>query len=81
MRTAARTRSRLLLTAESGSRAMVKDGKPGVMSTSRNKVAGSILDRVAERTHASTGPAWKHLPNPSTPRNRYARLQGHRGGA
>ena len=70
---AARTRSRLSRTVESGRPTVVNDGKPAVTSTSTKTVAASTPESVAERTRASTGPVWEcrcravNVPEPIRP--------------
>ena len=71
LRMAARTRSRLSRTVESGSPTVVKEGRPAVTSTSTKMVAASIPERVAERTRASTRLVWEPHRGPSTCRKRY----------
>ena len=64
-RIAARTRSRLSRTVESGRPTVVKDGRPGATSTSTKTSAASMPKTVAERTRASMAPVSGHARGPS----------------
>ncbi len=66
LRMAARIRSRLSRTVESGSPTVAKQGSPGVTSTSTETAAASTPHSVAERTRASMGPVWEGPAGSST---------------
>src|SRR5262245_48040953 len=78
-RIAARTRSRLSRTAESGSPTVVNDGRPLVTSTSTETVATSTPCSAAERTFASMNPVCEGARSASMTQDRYSRYGARTG--